>query len=170
MKLKAGDIVKMSRKNKEYYQYGVYLGQEEVIHYLETPKIKGKVTKTSMKEFKKKNGTIELVVFPQTKEGRSTTLKKEVFLEVEGLISSDTWPEWFMGQYDEYVVNTRKEVLHKAKSKLGRDGEIVFNNGEHFAWWCKVELTRANKNLQELDELLNPKVKLSRFSLSKQSS
>jgi len=167
MKLKAGDLIKMSRKNKDHYQYGVYIGQEEVIHYVETPKIKGKVMKTTLKEFKKKNGKIELVTFPQTKEGRATVIGAEVFVETKGLVSTGTWPEWFISQFDEYIVNTRKETVHRAKNKLGKDGELVFNNGEHFAWWCKTGIRREDKVISRLDDFFNPLSPLSRFPLSR---
>ena len=170
MKIKAGDMVKMSRKNKDNYQYGLYIGEEEVIHYVETPEIKGKVMKTTLQEFKKRNGIIELVDFPETKNKRSTVIKAEVFTETKNLISKGTWPEWFISQFDEYVLSTRWETIERAKSKLDESGEKAFNNGEHFVWWCKVELKRKDKKEGKLDKLLNPITLLPRFPLSKKTS
>jgi hypothetical protein len=169
MKIKAGDMIKVSRKNKDNYQYGLYIGEEEVIHYVETLEIKGKVMKTSLQEFKKKNGIIELVYFPETKDKRSTVVKSDVFTGTKNLISEGTWPEWFVSQFEEYVLSTRYETIQRAKSKLNESKEQEFNNGEHFVWWCKVEMKRKDKKEGKLDELLNPKISLPRFPLSKKS-
>ena len=167
MKLKAGDLIKMSRKNKDYYQFGIYIGQEEVIHYVETPKIKGKVMKTTLKEFRKKSGIIQLVTFPETKEGRATLVQTSLFFETEGLFSKGTWPEWYLSHFDEYIVNTRKETIHRAKNKLGKSGELKFNNGEHFIWWCKTDMKRTDKTISRLDEFFNPLTPMARLPLSK---
>ncbi|ADO82557.1 lecithin retinol acyltransferase family protein [Ilyobacter polytropus] len=167
MKIKAGDIIKVSRKNKKNYQYGLYIGQEEVIYYLETLEIKGRVTKTSLEDFRKKNGIIEVVDFPATREGRSTVVKSEEFMKKKNLISEGTWPEWFISQFDEYVLSTIWDTIQRAKSRLDKMEEPVFNNGEHFVWWCKVELKRKEKKEGKLDEFFNPSTPLARFPLSK---
>ena len=170
MKIKAGDIIKMSRKNKDNYQFGLYIGSEEVIYYVETLEIKGQVVKTTLEDFKKKNGIIEVVDFPETKEGRSTVIKSDEFMKKKNLVSEGTWPEWFVSQFDEYVLSTIWDTIQRAKSRLDKKGEPVFNNGEHFVWWCKVEMKRKDKKDGKLDEFLNPVTPLARFPLSKKPS
>lgn len=170
MEFKAGDMIRVSRKNKDNYHYGLYAGQEEVIYYVETPEKKGEVIKTSLQNFKKRNGVVELVDFPATKNGRNSLVKIDEFTKIKGLISEGTWPAWFTSKLDECVLNTIWETITKAKSMLGKKEELKFNNGEHFVWWCKVELKRADKKVKILDELLNPAVLLPRFPLSKKPS
>ena len=167
MKKKAGDMIRVSRKNKDNYQYGLYIGDDEVVYYSEAPETKGEVIKTSLQGFKKRNGFAEAVDFPEPKNGRNSLVKIDVFKDINGLITEGTWPGWFTDQLEECVLNTIWETVTKAKSMVGKKEK--FNNGEHFVWWCKVELKRADKKAKVLDELLNPSVLLPRFQLTKKS-
>jgi len=167
MNFKAGDIIKLSRKNKDNYQFALYIGEDEVIYYLETPQIKGKVIKVTLEEFRTRNGILEVVDFPATRDGRSTVVKAEAFTGIKNLISQGTWPEWFTSQFDEYVLSTIWETVQRAKGKVDTNEISLFNNGEHFVWWCKVEMKRKDKKEGKLNELLNPVTSLPRFPLSK---
>lgn len=167
MKLKAGDLIRMSRKNKDYYHYGVFIGNDEVIHLSENSNKKSEVVRTSMKEFRKKNGIVESVVFPQIKNGNTTFIGVEELKAIEGLISKDSWSEWFISHFEEYGIHTRKEAVHRAKGKTGRMQIAKFNNSEHFAWWCKVGLKREDILSNKLDKTYNIEPLLPRFQLPK---
>ena len=54
MKKKAGDMIRVSRKNKDNYQYGLYIGDDEVVYYSEAPETKGQVMRTTLQGFKKR--------------------------------------------------------------------------------------------------------------------
>ena len=131
MKIKAGDIVKMSRKNKDYYHYGVFIGNDEVIHLAEDSKTKSQVVKTTMKEFRKKNGSVELVVFPEIKNGKTTFVDVKALWKTEKLVFDKSWSGWFTSLFEEYGIHTRKETMHRAKSKIGRLQTSVFSNRRH---------------------------------------
>lgn len=165
IKLTAGDMVRVSRKNKDNYQYGLYIGDNEVVYYSEDQETKGEVVKTTLQGFKKRNGMAEVVAFPQPKNGRNSLVKVEVFRDIDGLIKEGTWPGWFIGKLDECVLNTIWETVTKGKEMVGKKEK--FNNGEHFVWWCKVELKRADKKSKVLNDLLNPLELLPRFQLTK---
>jgi len=165
--IKAGDMIRVSRKGKDNYQYGLYIAEDEVVYYSEALETKGIVLKTTLQGFKKRNGIVEVVDFPQPKNGRNSLVKIEVFNEIEGLITEGTWPEWFTGKLEECVLNTIWETVTKGKSMVGKKEK--FNNGEHFVWWCKVELKRADKKAKVLDTFFNPEVLLPRFQLTKKA-
>ena len=165
LNITAGDMIRVSRKGKDNYQYGLYIADDEVVYYSEALETKGKVLKETLQGFKKRNGIVEVVDFPKTKNGRNSLVKVEEFNEIPGLITEDTWPGWFTDKLDECVLNTIWETVTKGKSMV--DKKANFNNGEHFVWWCKVELKRADKKAKVLDELLNPAVVLPRFQLTK---
>ena len=167
MKIKAGDLVRMSRKNKDYYHYGVFIGNDEVIHLAEDSKTKSQVVKTTMKEFRKKNGTVELVMFPEIKNGKTTFVDVKVLCETEKLVFDKSWSGWFTSLFEEYGIHTRKETMHRAKNKIGRLQISVFNNSEHFAWWCKVRLKRDDILKEKIDKIYNVNPALPRFSLPK---
>lgn len=165
--MKAGDIVRMSRKNKDYYHYGVFIGNDEVIHLMEDSKTKSEVVRTTMKEFRKKNGAVEVVVFPDVKNGQTTFVDAEVLKKSENLVLDSTWSEWFISQFEEYGIHTRKETVHRAKGKTGRMQIAKFNNSEHFAWWCKTGLKRADILTEKVDNTYNVEPLLPRFPLPK---
>lgn len=166
VKLKAGDPIKIFRKSKGYYHFGIYVGNEEVIHYTETKKCEGKIMKTSMKQFKKNSGEVELVIFPETRGGRSTSIPANSFSEINGLVSPSSWPEWFLSKFKKYKIYSRKETLERAKSKLNEEKyDVFFNNCEHFVWWCKTGIKRSEQIGDKLDEFFNPPIPLPRFPL-----
>ena len=169
MEFKAGDMIRVVRKNKDNYHYALYAGQEEVIYYSETPGEEAEVVKTTLDNFKKRGGFAEVVDFPLAKNGRSTLVGIGEFKKIKDLISEGTWAEWFANQVDECVLCTIWETIAKAKDMIDKTDELKFNNGEHFVWWCKVELKRADKKAKILDDLLNPAIVLPRFKLSKKS-
>jgi len=109
---KLGDIISVSRLL--YHHYGVYAGNNRVIHYSSENGDFGKDICVREVDFQKfsNGGSCKVVKFD----------KNRIKL--------------FSG----------KETVNRARSRMGEaDYNLVFNNCEHFALWCK---TGTNKSIQ----------------------
>ena len=160
--LKAAEIL-----TKEKIASVILIGNDEVIHLMEDSKTKSEVVRTTMKEFRKKNGTVELVMFPEIKNGQTTLVDVETLKTSEDLVFDNSWSEWFTSLFEEYGIHTRKETLHRAKGKTGRMQIAKFNNSEHFAWWCKIGLKREDILTEKVDKTYNTDPMMPRFPLPK---
>ncbi|NQX84157.1 MAG: hypothetical protein HRS57_03095 [Mycoplasmataceae bacterium] len=106
-------------------------------------------------------------MFPEIKNGQTTFVSVELLKETENLVFENSWSEWFISQFKEYGIHTRKETMHRAKEKTGRMQIAKFNNSEHFAWWCKTGLKRADILIEKVDNAYNINPLPLRFSLPK---
>lgn len=124
-RLKAGDIVYCQRSNffsaDTYQHYGVYIGYKRIIHYVKGNHIlDGIIAETSIDEFCK-GDTLYIA--------EEDTLLS-IFQESE-LVAT------FFGP--------RKTVL-RAKELIGtKEYDLLENNCEHFAIWCKTGLKKSTQ-------------------------
>lgn len=115
-KLKIGDHLVVNRIG--YDHHGIYIGEEKVIHYSGSPS-------------NLKNAIIE-----------ETSLDK--FIEVT--IAGETFPCKTLIKEEKYGKFSRKEVVKRAKSRIGeRQYNLITNNCETFCNWC---ITGQNKSNQ----------------------
>ena len=160
MELKPGDIIKVDRG--PYYHFGIYSGNNKVIHYtadegLELSKYKAKIDETSLKKFMNGDTRLLKVNFPK-KYGRTITEEVEVFSEIcslgiNGIIApQNRWLKKMLKNSREnkrkkdYKIYSKEETLERAKSKIGDSGySIPFNNCEHFVWWCKTGIKKSEQ-------------------------
>ncbi len=128
-KLEKGDILMLNRGL--YKHFGIYIGENSVIHYTDKSGDWGKdicVQKTSLKEFAK-DSEIVICKLPES------------FIRNNKVYSPD-------------------ETVERAFSRLGeREYNLVTNNCEHFAIWCKTGISES----KQVDNVLKT---LSFFSLS----
>lgn len=112
-----GDVIGIKRGI--YYHYGVYIGDNEVIHYQGDGDIgtNNYVVQTSMSEFMKGQDKFFALDFRHIKDEFKDNFNINRFKKI----------------YD------NMETIERAKSKLYEGNyDLLFNNCEHFASWCKV--------------------------------
>lgn len=96
-----GSIIRIHRDDYDYYHYGIYSGNNEVIHYEGSLFSKKEVSKT------------KIHIFLEGRDGCE-------FIDVKGGFSNE-------------------ESLRRANSFIGKKSyNLLFNNCEHFAMWCKT--------------------------------
>lgn len=138
--LQYGDVIGVSRIL--YDHYGVYAGDEEVIHYtLAEEGYKLVIRKTHLAEFLKTATTFFILDFSADKPLKSAPVKYRQFLYRLPVFS----PE---------------ETVKRAHDRIGEaEYNLLSNNCEHFAIWCKTGL---NKSYQ-VEEFLKyiPRITLS---------
>jgi hypothetical protein len=110
--LQAGDIILSDRLI--YQHYGVYAGNDRVIHYASENGDFGfdvKVRETSLAQFAQ-GGDCKIVMFTENRDG-----------------SKHFSP---------------KETVRRARSRIGEESyNLLFNNCEHFVLWCKCGKSKS---------------------------
>lgn len=141
-KLQLGDVIGVDRGLYEHY--GVYCGNYEVIHYTRRP------------------GNLLTRLFSWTLRIYLTDIRfflrrnKELFVldctDLENPVKSDPItirprPRWIRS----FHLYSPEETVQRAKSQLGRGKfNLLVNNCEHFAIWCKTGLHRSYQVEQAL--------------------
>ena len=124
-RLKAGDIVFCQRSNffsgDTYQHYGVYIGYKRIIHYVKGDHIlDGIIAETSIDEFCK-GDTLYIA-------------EEDTLLSI--FQESDLTATFF---------GPRKTIL-RAKALIGtREYDLLDNNCEHFAIWCKTGVKKSTQ-------------------------
>lgn len=160
-----GDILGLNRNiiGFPYEHYGIYVGNGKVIHYTSlTPgfKLYLEVAETSFKDFIKSDKEFFILNFNHLKEPAKSgpipielrrvlcpncTKTLEDLMEVKELL-----------QKSEMKIYSPRETVRRAKSRLGeREYNLLFNNCEHFAIWCKTGLSKSYQ-IERLLKVLIP--------------
>ncbi|MDP4182425.1 MAG: lecithin retinol acyltransferase family protein [Bacillota bacterium] len=108
-----GDVIGDPRSYKgiNYEHYGIYIGDNKVIHYM-TPNNSGKASDAEVAE---------------------TTM--------DGHFDKD---KMFVLKFDKEKVFNPEETVKRAKSMLGeKKYNLVTDNCEHFALWCKIGVRKS---------------------------
>lgn len=130
---KRGDVIGVSR-NGLYGHYGIYLGNGRVIHYCgEGNDFGGRVTvhEAPFSEFLKESKHCFVVWFDA---GRPVRLQQATTFMFNGANT------YYDANYKKKrFVFTAEETIRRAKERLGEEKyNLVTNNCEHFAMWCKT--------------------------------
>lgn len=148
--LKAGDVIGVSRKGL-YEHYAVYLGKGRVIHYSEEGNdLDGTISvhEADISEFKKDSKSYFVVWFdngiPYKIQSETTFLFKGSLDHYNG-VDRRTKRKTF----------SAKETVARAKSRVGEtEYNLITNNCEHFAMWCKTGVSESS----QVKKLLNAAV------------
>lgn len=131
---KRGDVIGVSR-NGLYEHYGIYLGNGRVIHYCgDGNDFGGRVTvhEAPFSEFAKESKYCFAVWFD---EGRPIRLQQATTFLFNGANAYYENAEYRKKR----TVFTAEETIRRAKERLGEEKyNLVTNNCEHFALWCKT--------------------------------
>ena len=132
-----GSVIFCNRVMGVYRHFGIYIGYGKVIHFAppngDFDADKALIRETTLEHFCEGSDIYEMDF---SKEYKSCRLWRYI------VNSSD------------YELQTPKKTVARAKAMLGKKGvddkgyDLVFNNCEHFALWCKTnvaESKQANK-------------------------
>ena len=143
---KYGDIICIDQSL--YYHYGIYVNDEKIIHYAPNAgeEVKGKnavIHSVNLKEFL--NGKSEFYVY--------NCPKLPVIL---GNI-----PDPFTAFVHGYNLFTPEETVKRAESKIGeKNYNLIFNNCENFAFWCKTGVAECLQSFNFLKGVRKDKIKI----------
>ena len=144
--LHRGDIVGVDRGLYEHY--AVYVGDDRVIHYAGAgDDIGGDVAirESPFRDFLGEETTYFVCEFP---ESHKPPYKRQQFASS---VMQDI--RWLMEVFQEsqYHLFSPEETVERAYSRLGeRDYNLLTNNCEHFAIWCKTNISES----WQVEELL----------------
>lgn len=129
-----GDVIGVYR-NGLYEHYGIYLGKGRVIHYCgEGDDFRGRVTihEAPFSEFVKDSKNCFAVWFD---EGRPVKLQQATTFLFAGFNAYYENAEYRKKR----SIYTAEETIRRARERLGEEQyNLVTNNCEHFAMWCKT--------------------------------
>ena len=138
---KPGDIIGISRKGI-YEHYAIYIGDGKVIHYCGQGNDFGgtvSVHEADISEFIKDSKRMFVVWFDK---GIPYKIQASTSFVFNGSI------DWYNERFRENRRNTfsANETIERAKSRIGETKyNLIFNNCEHFAMWCKTGVAESSQ-------------------------
>lgn len=152
-KAELGDIIGVIRSfcGVIYEHYGVYIGNDEVIHFTKSEG-KNTIIKTSMKRFMESNKSNNMYFIldcePKTDYIEYPTINKYIKTHSRGFGSP--LPAMVRKPVEIYSPD---ETVRRAKQYIGEQGyNLIIKNCEHFAIWCKTGL----KYSYQVDKMCMP--------------
>lgn len=157
-KLEPGDIVGVGRGS--YDHYGVYIGNQRVIHY------------TSLDSDTSSNNTIMETDFKTFLRGKKeffildvSCLEPSKFKKIEGInvaaaVTAGVSSYFlvaielvsFLKKDKKFKYFSNEETIKRAKSRLGENQYSLYsNNCEHFAIWCRTGISDSQQVNKVLD-------------------
>ena len=134
--LEAGDVIGVHRPGYEHY--GIYIGNERVIHYAgEGSDFLGPICihEASFSEFMKDGGECFYLHFQDK-------LPIKIYRS-EKLYSGDKLP---FANTKEYRIFSPEETVRRARERVGEEEyNLIFRNCEHFALWCKTGVEESTQ-------------------------
>ena len=152
--VKVGDVIGISRGIYEHF--GIYIGNGKVIHYAS---LDGDISE----ENEIREAWIDQFLDGATKfysidfERINRDIRRKKILD-SGISTLAELKKRFQ-EGTEYSIYSPKETIKRAKSKIGEHRyNLLKNNCEHFAFWCKTGekecnqyLTKSYRNYHEYD-------------------
>ena len=144
--IQKGDILGVDRGLYEHY--AVYVGDDRVIHYTGGGDDFGgdvAIRESPFRDFLGEETTYFVCEFP---ENHKPPHKRQQFASS---VMQDM--RWLMDVFQEsqYHLFSPEETVERAYSRLGeRDYNLLTNNCEHFAIWCKTNISES----WQVEELL----------------
>jgi len=143
--LEAGDVIGVARKSalNIYEHYAVYIGNEEVVHYAaQGSDFSGEIAirKASIYDFLK-NDSNYFVLYFDDRCCKPHKIYKSTSFEHSDISVVDNFERFFSQEYKLY---SPEETVQRALSRVGESKyNLVFNNCEHFAVWCKTGVSKS---------------------------
>ena len=142
--LKKGDVIGVHRIGGVYDHYGIYTGRGKVIHFSNEGSDFGgdiRVRRATLSQFKNGADNVFVVDFEAYRD----------YVENPGLL--DLLEEGIVGialrklfGNEKITLYSPEKTVERAESQLGKGNyNLVFNNCEHFAVWCKTGVKESGQ-------------------------
>ncbi len=140
--LQPGDILYVKRTG--YRHFGIYAGNQQVIHY-----------------YKEKNPLVSDGIISETTLADFQGVSDTIYVLNSTAQSDPPLFDWIVRRLlgDDIELYSPEETVARARSKLGERGyNLLLNNCEHFALWCKTGIAQSSQSdyLLACLQLLNP--------------
>ncbi|SDG26158.1 kelch-like protein 24/35 [Selenomonas sp. WCT3] len=140
--IKPGDILYVKRTG--YRHFGIYAGNQQVIHY-----------------YKEKNPLVSDGIISETTLADFQGVSDTIYVLNSTTPSGPPLFDWIVHRLlgDDIELFSPEETVARARSKLGERGyNLLLNNCEHFALWCKTGIAQSAQSdyLLSCLQLLNP--------------
>lgn len=143
--LKKGNVIGVHRIGGVYDHYGIYTGRGKVIHFSNEGSDFGgdiRVRRATLSQFKNGASNVFVVDFEAYRDYVENPGWLDLLLE-EG-IAGIALRELFGNK--KITLYSPEETVERAESQLGEgDYNLVFNNCEHFAVWCKTGVKESSQ-------------------------
>ena len=132
--------------NRGFYEhYGIYVGNNRVIHYTSIDSdvsLNNIIEETDMSHFMRGETEFFVIDFNKMNQGmKGAEVVDELFEFIFGLDTT---------KIDglQYNLLSPEETVQRARTRIGEGGyDLVTNNCEHFAMWCKTGVSECNQLL-----------------------
>ena len=151
--LQPGDVICVSRKCNIYKHFGIYIGDDKVIHYAKGGSgIKGIIKEEKLAVFLDGSDSLLSCVFPDTYGDPRIcrAYKPEEYnggepFRYKSIPVTATFIRKIIHEH-EYHIYSPEETIARAKQCLGTGGyHLLDNNCEHFALWCKTGISESHQ-------------------------
>lgn len=140
--LRNGDVIFAHRSFLvDYDHYGVYVGDDHVIHFSDHGRPEAEIIETSLKTFVADSGGFTIRYFPDSAEGLEALV--HLYERKHGIGS-------MLNRLNiaNYHLFSPQETIARAKGELGQhagDYKLARKNCEHFAVWCKTGIEHSSQ-------------------------
>lgn len=138
-----GDIIGVSRSNGTYEHYGIYVSETCVVHYgIPTGKvIQPSIHATSLRHFLGSDTEYFVLDFPKPYQPPVRLGTQNPTPHAENI--ADDLAKQLYQTYG-YHLYTPEETVARARSRIGETSyNLLTNNCEHFAIWCKTGVSES---------------------------
>lgn len=161
-----GDVICVHRIG--FQHFAVYIGNDRIIHYDMDPSQDSKlcIHEASLKDFLNGTDIYYICSFPPLYGVPTENMEYSAFQKLmTNLERSDKL--WDYLKAVNYHLYTPKETIERAKSRIGEsDYNLITNNCEHFALWCKTGISESHQISGLLDALMMTDIKGQVFEMS----
>ena len=156
-----GDVIGVHRIGGLYDHYGVYESDSCVYEYAARDGDFGKadIHTTTLENFVRDSNNLFILTFPERhgRPGKIPIISQAKIENVSLFGGISLKPELRnLFSCKDYHLYTPDQTIRRAKSQLGeRKYNLVFNNCEHYAIWCKTGLHKSHQ-VESLLHFLKP--------------
>lgn len=147
-----GDVIGVHRVGGAYDHYGVYESDDCVYEYAARDGDFGSadIHTTTLERFIRDSDNLFVLAFPE-RHGRPGKMEIfPAFLTAGTAVGAPSGVldllQDLLGDMDDYHLYSPEETIQRARKKMGeRDYNLIFNNCEHFAIWCKTGVHESHQ-------------------------
>ncbi|GEM_PF-1257207 len=141
--LDAGNVIRFSRSGL-YDHYGIYIGNLDVIHFSD-----GIIKQTSLREFS------DYAAYDQSNDIRNRILLYGSVLYFMSFSNMRPTVELMGFNASAIAAISKEECVNRAKAMLNNEGyNVLFNNCEHFAVWCRTGVAESSQAFGSKNSML----------------